>query len=46
MRLVARVGMIGGLWRPSVALFLLNVPHMGLNVTLEEKDITLLRVSS
>jgi hypothetical protein len=41
VRLVAHVGIILGLWRPSVPLSLLNVPHMGLNVTLEGHDVTL-----
>jgi hypothetical protein len=45
MSLVARVGIIWGLWRPSAPLFQLNVSLMGLNVTLEGHDITLGGVS-
>jgi hypothetical protein len=41
MRLVARVGIIWGLWRPSALDFRLNVPPLGLNVTLEGYDVTL-----
>jgi hypothetical protein len=43
--LVARVGIILGLWRPSIPLSLLNVPHVGLNATLEGHDVTLGGVS-
>jgi hypothetical protein len=43
--LVARVGVILGLWRLSVPLSLLIVPHVGLNVTLEGHGVTLGGVS-
>jgi hypothetical protein len=39
--LMARVGIILGLWRPSVSRSLLNVPHVRINVTLEGHDVTL-----
>jgi hypothetical protein len=38
--LVARVGIILGLWRPSIPLSLLSLPHVGLNVTLEGHHVT------
>jgi hypothetical protein len=41
MSLVARVDIIWGLWRPSALHFRLNIPPLGLNVTLEGHDITL-----
>jgi hypothetical protein len=43
--LVARVGIILGLWRSSASLSRLNVPHMGLNVMLKGRDIALGGVS-
>ena len=45
MSLVAHVGIILGLWRPSIPLSLFNVPHMGLNVMLKGHDIALGGVS-
>jgi hypothetical protein len=41
MSLVARMGIIWDLWRPSALHFRLNVPPLGLNVILEGHDITL-----